>query len=148
MSPGTKLGNHIDEFNKLILDLANIDIEIEDEDLTLMLLTSLPLSYKTYVETLLYVSHPQIGSRQKKCPGHDVIHISSTKHRKRPLKGLWQMKLRALMVQQGCDVALETLPVDIEADEKGTLMKKAYSARFYAWETGFYGKLPRKQLLR
>ncbi|GJU94737.1 hypothetical protein Tco_1319493 [Tanacetum coccineum] len=28
----TKLGDHIDEFNKLILDLANIDIEIEDED--------------------------------------------------------------------------------------------------------------------
>ncbi|GJR34966.1 hypothetical protein Tco_1210650 [Tanacetum coccineum] len=43
-SPGTKLGDHIDEFNKLILDLANIDIEIEDEDQALMLLTSLPSS--------------------------------------------------------------------------------------------------------
>ncbi|GKB80037.1 hypothetical protein Tco_0946932 [Tanacetum coccineum] len=32
MSPSTKLGDHIDEFNKLILYLANIDIEIEDED--------------------------------------------------------------------------------------------------------------------
>ncbi|GJV10699.1 zinc finger, CCHC-type containing protein [Tanacetum coccineum] len=28
----TKLDDHIDEFNKLILDLANTDIEIEDED--------------------------------------------------------------------------------------------------------------------
>ncbi|GKA56734.1 zinc finger, CCHC-type containing protein [Tanacetum coccineum] len=54
MSPGTKLGDHIDEFNKLILDLANIDIEIEDEDQTLMLLTSLPSSYKKFIETLLY----------------------------------------------------------------------------------------------
>ncbi|GJW38588.1 zinc finger, CCHC-type containing protein [Tanacetum coccineum] len=50
----TKLGDHIDEFNKLILDLANIDIEIEDEDQALMLLTSLPSSYKNFVETLLY----------------------------------------------------------------------------------------------
>ncbi|GJZ21615.1 hypothetical protein Tco_0558654 [Tanacetum coccineum] len=40
-----KLGDHINEFNKLILDLANIDIEIEDEDQALMLLTSLPSSY-------------------------------------------------------------------------------------------------------
>ncbi|GJR46051.1 hypothetical protein Tco_1314154 [Tanacetum coccineum] len=54
MSPGTKLGDHIDEFNKLILDLANIDIEIEDEDQALMLLTPLPSSYENFVETLLY----------------------------------------------------------------------------------------------
>ncbi|GJY98344.1 zinc finger, CCHC-type containing protein [Tanacetum coccineum] len=54
MSPGTKLGDHIDEFNKLILDLANIDIEIEDEDQALMLLTSLPSSYENFVEALLY----------------------------------------------------------------------------------------------
>ncbi|GJR15396.1 hypothetical protein Tco_0798048 [Tanacetum coccineum] len=40
--------------NKLILDLANIDIEIEDEDQALMLLTSLPLSYEDFMETLLY----------------------------------------------------------------------------------------------
>ncbi|GKE18268.1 hypothetical protein Tco_1425845, partial [Tanacetum coccineum] len=50
----TKLGDHIDEFNKLILDLANIDIEIEDEDQALMLLMLLPSSYKNFVETLLY----------------------------------------------------------------------------------------------
>ncbi|GKB22040.1 zinc finger, CCHC-type containing protein, partial [Tanacetum coccineum] len=54
MSPSTKLSDHIDECNKLILDLTNIDIEIEDEDQTLMLLTSLPSSYENFVETLLY----------------------------------------------------------------------------------------------
>ncbi|GKE21323.1 hypothetical protein Tco_1432835 [Tanacetum coccineum] len=54
MSPGTKLGDHIDEFNKLILDLANIDIEIEDEVQALMLLTSFPSSYENFMETLLY----------------------------------------------------------------------------------------------
>ncbi|GJX61247.1 retrovirus-related pol polyprotein from transposon TNT 1-94 [Tanacetum coccineum] len=54
MSLGTKLGDHIDEFNKLILDFANIDIEIEDEDQVLMLLMSLPSSYENFVEMLLY----------------------------------------------------------------------------------------------
>nr|GEX18019.1 zinc finger, CCHC-type [Tanacetum cinerariifolium] len=50
----TKLNDDIDEFNKLILDLANIDIEIEDKDHAHMLLTSLPSYYKKFVKTLLY----------------------------------------------------------------------------------------------
>ncbi|GKA20280.1 retrovirus-related pol polyprotein from transposon TNT 1-94 [Tanacetum coccineum] len=61
MSPGTKRGDRIDEFNKLILDLANIDIEIEDEDQTLMLLALLPSSYENFVETLLYVRSDHSG---------------------------------------------------------------------------------------
>nr|GFA06100.1 zinc finger, CCHC-type [Tanacetum cinerariifolium] len=39
MHSGKKLSEHIDEFNKLISDLANIDIDIDDEDQALMLLT-------------------------------------------------------------------------------------------------------------
>ncbi|GJR61297.1 hypothetical protein Tco_1503459 [Tanacetum coccineum] len=54
MSPGTKLCDHINDFNKLILDLANTNIEIEDEDQALMLLMSLPSVYEKFVETLLY----------------------------------------------------------------------------------------------
>ncbi|GJY67020.1 hypothetical protein Tco_0469258 [Tanacetum coccineum] len=54
ISPCMKLDDHIDEFNKLILDLANIDIEIKDEDQALMLLTSFPSSYENFMETLLY----------------------------------------------------------------------------------------------
>ncbi|GJU51632.1 hypothetical protein Tco_1221187 [Tanacetum coccineum] len=49
-----KLSEHIDEFNKLIGDLANIDVDIDDEDQALMLLTSLPSSYDNFIETLLY----------------------------------------------------------------------------------------------
>ncbi|GKC99432.1 hypothetical protein Tco_1169707, partial [Tanacetum coccineum] len=41
--------------------------------------------------------------------------------------GLWEIKMRALIVQRGCDAALETLPMDMEAGEKAALMKKAYS---------------------
>nr|GFA68617.1 zinc finger, CCHC-type [Tanacetum cinerariifolium] len=52
MKAGMKLGDHIDEFNKLILDLENIDIEIEDEDRALMLLTSLPSELKKRIEDI------------------------------------------------------------------------------------------------
>ncbi|GJR44178.1 hypothetical protein Tco_1312281 [Tanacetum coccineum] len=41
--------------------------------------------------------------------------------------GLWKIKMGALMVHQGCDAVLETLPADMEAGEKDALMKKAYS---------------------
>ncbi|GJR56863.1 hypothetical protein Tco_1499025 [Tanacetum coccineum] len=41
--------------------------------------------------------------------------------------GLWQINMRALMIQHGYDVALEILPIDMQAGEKASLMKKAYS---------------------
>nr|GEU92943.1 hypothetical protein [Tanacetum cinerariifolium] len=54
MHSGKKLSKHVDEFNKLIGDLTNIDVDIDDEDQALMLLTSLPPSYDNFVDTLLY----------------------------------------------------------------------------------------------
>ncbi|GKB51925.1 zinc finger, CCHC-type containing protein [Tanacetum coccineum] len=49
-----KISEHIDEFNKIVLDLANIEVKFEDEDLDLLLLTSLPASYEHFVDTLIY----------------------------------------------------------------------------------------------
>ncbi|GJR94692.1 retrotransposon protein, putative, ty1-copia subclass [Tanacetum coccineum] len=54
MPTGRKISKHIDEFNKIVLDLANIEVKFEDEDLTLLLLTSLPASYEHFVDTLIY----------------------------------------------------------------------------------------------
>nr|GEZ49477.1 retrovirus-related Pol polyprotein from transposon TNT 1-94 [Tanacetum cinerariifolium] len=54
MPAGRKISEHIDEFNKIVLDLANIEVKFEDKDLALLLLTSLPASYKHFVDTLLY----------------------------------------------------------------------------------------------
>nr|GEX91013.1 retrovirus-related Pol polyprotein from transposon TNT 1-94 [Tanacetum cinerariifolium] len=54
MPAGRKISEHIDEFNKIVLDLANIEVNFEDEDLALLLLTSLPASYEHFVDTLLY----------------------------------------------------------------------------------------------
>ncbi|GKE32656.1 retrovirus-related pol polyprotein from transposon TNT 1-94 [Tanacetum coccineum] len=54
MSAERKISEHIDEFNKIILDLENIEVTFEDEYLALLLLTSLPASYKHFVNTYLY----------------------------------------------------------------------------------------------
>ncbi|GJZ08691.1 copia LTR rider [Tanacetum coccineum] len=54
MPAGRKIFEHIDEFNKIVLDLTNIEVKFEDEDLALLLLTSLPASYEHFVDTLFY----------------------------------------------------------------------------------------------
>ncbi|GJU68078.1 retrovirus-related pol polyprotein from transposon TNT 1-94 [Tanacetum coccineum] len=54
MPAGQKFFKLIDEFNNIVLDLANIEVKFEDEDLALLLLTSLPTSYEHFVDTLLY----------------------------------------------------------------------------------------------
>ncbi|GJX69906.1 retrovirus-related pol polyprotein from transposon TNT 1-94 [Tanacetum coccineum] len=54
MLVGRKIFEHINEFNKIVLDLANIEVKFEDEDLALLLLTSLPASYEHFVDTMLY----------------------------------------------------------------------------------------------
>jgi hypothetical protein len=54
MPAGRTISEHIDEFNKIVLDLVNIKVKFEDEDLALLLLTSLQASYEHFVDTLLY----------------------------------------------------------------------------------------------
>ncbi|GKB35942.1 zinc finger, CCHC-type containing protein [Tanacetum coccineum] len=54
MYPGKSQSEHINEFHKLVGDLAAIDTAISDEDQAFLLLTSLPSSYDNFVETLLY----------------------------------------------------------------------------------------------
>ncbi|KAH9752645.1 hypothetical protein KPL71_014775 [Citrus sinensis] len=54
MKDGVAMKDHVDEFNKLILDLENVNIILEDEDKALILLSSLPESYEHFVDTLIY----------------------------------------------------------------------------------------------
>ncbi|KAE8700517.1 hypothetical protein F3Y22_tig00110556pilonHSYRG00215 [Hibiscus syriacus] len=44
----------IDEFNKIIDDLENIDVKMEDEDKALLLLNSIPKSYEHFKDAMLY----------------------------------------------------------------------------------------------
>lgn len=50
MQKGTQLRNHLDQLNKIILEFNNIDVEVDDENATLIMLVSLPLSYKNFVQ--------------------------------------------------------------------------------------------------
>src|SRR3954466_11807943 len=54
MDEGTPMKQHLDVFNSIIMDLGNIDIKVESEDQTLIVLSSLPASYETFVDKLLY----------------------------------------------------------------------------------------------
>ncbi|XP_062094146.1 uncharacterized protein LOC133800209 [Humulus lupulus] len=54
MHEGKYLQEHIDEFNKLCLDLENIQVEYDGEDKALLLLHSLPKSYETFVDIFKY----------------------------------------------------------------------------------------------
>ena len=48
------MAEHLDDFNKIITDLLNLDVKIDDEDKALLLLNSLPESYEFLVTTLLH----------------------------------------------------------------------------------------------
>src|SRR3954468_10394906 len=54
MDEGTPVKEHLDVFNSIIMDLGNIDIKVESEDQALIVWSSLPASYETFVDTLLY----------------------------------------------------------------------------------------------
>ncbi|TXG61001.1 hypothetical protein EZV62_012364 [Acer yangbiense] len=51
---GISMIEHLDNYNKILADLQNLDVEISDEDKALTLLNSLPDSYEHLTTTLLY----------------------------------------------------------------------------------------------
>jgi gag-polypeptide of LTR copia-type len=47
MEESTSISNHITEFTSILNDLDRLGVKVEDEDQALLLLCSLPASYKT-----------------------------------------------------------------------------------------------------
>ncbi|MFQ6668891.1 hypothetical protein Gotur_034366 [Gossypium turneri] len=54
MNEGELLRDHISQFITLLNDLKNVEVYIDDKDQAMLLLCSLPPSYKSFKETLIY----------------------------------------------------------------------------------------------
>jgi len=50
MREDTHIQEHLDEFNKIVMDIKNLDLKLDDEDKALIALCSLPSSYENFVQ--------------------------------------------------------------------------------------------------
>jgi len=53
MTEEADFNQHLDEFNKITMELDSLKVKVEEEDKALLLLASLPLSFDNIVTTLL-----------------------------------------------------------------------------------------------
>ena len=54
MSENISVRDHLDNFNRVILDLHSIGVKIDDKDQAIILLCSLRKSYQYFIDTMLY----------------------------------------------------------------------------------------------
>jgi hypothetical protein len=60
MAEGTSIQSHLNEFNSICVDLESLDMKIDDEDKTILLVVSLPPSFKHFKEIMLYGNHTSL----------------------------------------------------------------------------------------
>ena len=61
MPLGTPIQNHLDDFNSILIDLESMGVKLEDEDKAILLVVSLPSSYKHFKEILLYSNNETLS---------------------------------------------------------------------------------------
>jgi len=61
MAEGTPVQKHLNEFNSILVYLGSLDVKIEDEDKAILLVASLPPSYKHLKEIMMYSNYDTIS---------------------------------------------------------------------------------------
>ena len=61
MANGAPIQNHFDDFNSILINLESIDVTLEDEDNVILLIVSLPSSYKHFKKILLYSTNETLS---------------------------------------------------------------------------------------
>jgi hypothetical protein len=61
MAESTSIQSHFNEFNSINVDLESLDMKINDEDKAILLVVSLPASFKHFKENLLYGNHTSLS---------------------------------------------------------------------------------------
>ena len=54
MKEGTPILQYLNAFNRILSDLLALEVRLEEEDKTLLLLSSLPSSYDHFATTVMY----------------------------------------------------------------------------------------------
>jgi hypothetical protein len=91
MKEGMPLCDHLNEFNKILIDLENIDVQVNDGDQALVLLCLLPDLFDNFVNSMFY--------------GRDTSSVADIKF------ALNSMELRAILKGKGSDNQAEGLLV-------------------------------------
>lgn len=55
MNEEKQISNHVDEFNKIYVDLQNVDVVLQDEDKAIMFLNAIPKSYEQFRDAMIFV---------------------------------------------------------------------------------------------
>lgn len=88
MAEGTSIQAHLNKFNSIIIDLENLDIKIKDEDKTVLLIVSLPPSYKHFKEIMLYDNHDTLSFEDVKASLLSKEKFDLEVHSKDKVEGL------------------------------------------------------------
>jgi hypothetical protein len=60
MVEDTSIQSHLNEFSSICVDLESLDVKIDDKDKAILLVVSLPPSFKHFKEIMLYGNHTSL----------------------------------------------------------------------------------------